>query len=98
MKTNLLRVASMCLLVVATVALSTGTKAAEVAVPHTRIVKASPCVGPGPCSPECLQRHHCRPFCPDGYSCYPLYGGYGPYGGIAYWDAYTGDGWGYPRW
>jgi hypothetical protein len=28
--------------------------------------------------------------CPDGYSCYPLYGAYGPYGGPAYWGAYTG--------
>jgi hypothetical protein len=28
--------------------------------------------------------------CPDGYSCYPLYGAYGPYGGKAYWAAYTG--------
>ncbi len=28
--------------------------------------------------------------CPDGYSCYPLYGAYGPYGGQAYWAAYTG--------
>jgi hypothetical protein len=28
--------------------------------------------------------------CPDGTSCYPLYGAYGPYGGYAYWTAYTG--------
>jgi hypothetical protein len=28
--------------------------------------------------------------CPDGYSCYPLYGAYGPYGGKAFWGAYTG--------
>jgi hypothetical protein len=28
--------------------------------------------------------------CPDGYSCYPLYGAYGPYGGASYWGAYTG--------
>jgi hypothetical protein len=27
--------------------------------------------------------------CPDGYSCYPLYGAYGPYGGPAYWAAYS---------
>lgn len=28
--------------------------------------------------------------CPGGYSCYPLYGAYGPYGGVAFWGAYTG--------
>lgn len=30
--------------------------------------------------------------CPDGYSCYPLYGAYGPYGGTLYWGAYTAPG------
>lgn len=28
-------------------------------------------------------------WCPDRYSCSPLYGAYGPYGGQAYWRAYT---------
>jgi hypothetical protein len=28
--------------------------------------------------------------CSDRYSCYPLYGAYGPYGGRAYWAAYSG--------
>jgi hypothetical protein len=27
--------------------------------------------------------------CPDRYSCFSLYGAYGPYGGPAYWGAYT---------
>ena len=27
--------------------------------------------------------------CPDRFSCYPLYGAYGPYGGRPYWNAYT---------
>ena len=84
--------------VVGVFSLSTDAKAAEVVVPHARVVKAlPPCPGGGPCSPSCLTDHHCRPFCPDGYSCYPLYGAYGPYGGIAYWDAYTA-GWGYRHW
>jgi hypothetical protein len=46
---------------------------------------------------ERVVRHHHRhaerrPYlgCPDHYSCYPLYGAYGPYGGQAYWAAYTG--------
>jgi hypothetical protein len=29
--------------------------------------------------------------CPDRLSCYPLYGAYGPYGGAAYWGAYSYD-------
>ena len=35
--------------------------------------------------------------CPDRYSCYPLYGAYGPYGGVPYWSAYSSFGWGL-RW
>ena len=34
-----------------------------------------------------------RPACPDPYSCAPLYGAYGPYGGAAYWTRYTYEGW-----
>jgi hypothetical protein len=30
--------------------------------------------------------------CPERYTCYPLYGAYGPFGGVAYWDAYTAGG------
>jgi hypothetical protein len=29
------------------------------------------------------------------YYCYPLYGAYGPFGGTAYWGAYTDAGWDY---
>jgi hypothetical protein len=34
---------------------------------------------------------HCRRFnpCPDRYSCTPLYGSYGPFGGQAFWGVYT---------
>lgn len=49
--------------------------------------------GPAGCQ---VQRICTRP-CPDGYSCYPLYGAYGPYGGMAYWGSYTDTGWGYFR-
>lgn len=35
----------------------------------------------------------CRPSCPDPYSCFPLYGAYGPYGGSRYWGAFTYEGW-----
>jgi hypothetical protein len=33
--------------------------------------------------------------CPDRVSCYSLYGAYGPYGGRAYWSAYSPGAWGY---
>ena len=41
----------------------------------------------------CVWRHVCPPSCPDRYSCSPLYGAYGPYGGVAYWRAYTAPVW-----
>ena len=34
-----------------------------------------------------------RSSCPDPYSCHSLYGGYGPYGGRAYWTRYVYSGW-----
>ena len=51
-----------------------------------------PACGPyAPCGPRC------RVGCPDGYSCFPLYGAYAPIGGVGYWGAYTYSGWGFPR-
>ena len=41
----------------------------------------------------CVWRHVCPRSCPDRYSCSPLFGAYGPYGGVAYWDAYTATVW-----
>jgi hypothetical protein len=41
----------------------------------------------------CTSRQVCGPVCPDGYSCSPLYGAYGPYGGVSYWGGYTNLGW-----
>ena len=52
------------------------------------------CVGRH-CGPYTPCRVRCRVVCPDRYSCYPLYGAYGPYGGTRYWGAYTYSGWGY---
>jgi hypothetical protein len=37
---------------------------------------------------ECGWRH-CRTRCPGRYSCAPLYGAYGPWGGQQYWAAYS---------
>jgi len=51
------------------------------------------------CRPDgCGWQHVCRRVCPGRYSCSPLYGAYGPFGGTAFWGAYTGAGWGYRRW
>ena len=52
------------------------------------------CLGPH-CGPYAPCGVRCRVVCPDGYSCYPLYGAYGPYGGTRFWGAYTFTGWGY---
>ena len=52
------------------------------------------CLGPH-CGPYAPCGVRCRIVCPDPYYCYPLYGAYGPYGGIAFWGAYTYAGWGY---
>ena len=41
------------------------------------------------CGPYAPCGARCRVRCPDGYSCRPLYGAYGPYGGVGYWGAYT---------
>jgi hypothetical protein len=37
----------------------------------------------------CQWKRVCWHGCPDRYSCSPLYGAYGPYGGAAYWGAYS---------
>jgi hypothetical protein len=52
---------------------------------NTRHFSRSDC-GPYGCQ---WQRKLSR--CPDRLSCYPLYGAYGPYGGAAYWGAYSYD-------
>jgi hypothetical protein len=51
------------------------------------------------CGPAGCNWHRvCSRLCPDGsYTCSPLYGAYGPYGGTSYWGAYTDAGWDYYR-
>jgi hypothetical protein len=44
-------------------------------------------------APHRIYHHYAPRDCPDFYSCRPLYGAYGPYGGRAYWTAYTSGGW-----
>jgi len=51
------------------------------------------CEGPK-CGPYAPCGVRCPRICPGGYSCFPLYGAYGPNGGAAFWGAYTFTGWG----
>ena len=37
----------------------------------------------------CQWKRVCWHGCPDRYSCAPLFGAYGPYGGRDYWAAYS---------
>ena len=85
-----------CMVVGAANVSATAT-AAELTTPHARVTMVGPhCHSVRYCGPHgCVWRHSCHALCPDGYSCYPLYGAYGPYGGVAYWDGYTGGGWEY---
>ena len=82
-------------------------RAADVGPPRAvqpAIVEQPAAVAPVEAYPSCRRvwRCHgdacgwepCQPICPDGYSCYSLYGGYSPYGGGPYWGAYTDAGWG----
>ena len=48
-----------------------------------RYVTRSDC---GPYGCEWRRRHY---RCPDRLYCYPLYGAYGPYGGVGYWSTYS---------
>ena len=79
-------------------AISLPAQAAELGVPAKRVtvrhvVKApisySSCRNVWRCGPAGCgwQRISCG--CPDRYSCSPLYGAYGPYGGVGFWGAYT---------
>ena len=66
--------------------MSTQTTKRLASAPSCRVVET--------CGPDgCFERKICG--CPDRYSCAPLYGAYGPYGGTGFWGAYTQSGWGY---
>jgi len=98
----LLTLAAALMPVLTALSLSFDAKAADTDIPRTnreRIVTASPnCRDLWRCGPAGCDWHRvCARPCPDGYSCSPLYGAYGPYGGVAYWASYTYGGWGYGR-
>jgi hypothetical protein len=46
------------------------------------------------CGPSGCGWHKVCGACADRFSCWPLYGAYGPYGGVGYWGAYSADLWG----
>ena len=46
------------------------------------------------CGPNgCAWHKVCPRHCPSRYACHSLYGAYGPYGGVAYWNRYYSWGW-----
>jgi len=97
-----LTLAAACMLGITNMSSSFVAKAADADMPgpgQTRIATARPdCQEVWRCEPAGCNWHRvCTRPCPDGLSCYPLYGAYGPYGGIAYWGSYTDGGWGYRR-
>ncbi len=99
---TLLTLAAALMPVFAGMSWSFDARAADTDIPRTnldRLVKASPnCRDLRLCGPAgCDWRRVCTRPCPDSYSCYPLYGAYGPYGGGAYWASYSHGGWGYGR-
>jgi hypothetical protein len=94
------RLVTLTVALVVSSGIGVGANAADVEMlrdGRTRIVTASPnCQDVWRCGPAgCNWRRVCTRPCPDHYSCYPLYGAYGPYGGVAYWGSYTDTGWGY---
>jgi hypothetical protein len=75
--------------------LSFSATGAELLPPNRRVVRLPSCPPVWRCGPNgCRWYHVCLRGCPDALSCYPLYGAYGPYGGVAYWGAYSDDVWG----
>jgi hypothetical protein len=79
-------------------AMLAGAKAADLSAGYTPRTAALSrnCQDIVRCGPDgCNTFHLCSRPCPDGTSCFPLYGAYGPYGGVGYWGAYTDSGWGY---
>ena len=97
----LLMLAAAFMIVFTSVSVSFVAKAADTLAPRqnrNRVAMASRyCQDLWRCGPNgsCNWYHVCTRRCPDGYSCYPLYGAYGPYGGVAYWGGYTDSGWSY---
>ncbi len=91
-----------CIFAFASVAVSLDANAADVSVlrgdQHWVASANRYCQDLQRCGPDgCNWYHVCTRPCPDGYSCAPLYGAYGPYGGASYWGGYTDNGWSYYR-
>jgi hypothetical protein len=70
-------------------------EAADVAYKAPRHADSRHCHEVRRCGPDgCGYKLVCyRRGCYTGYGCSPLYGGYGPYGGVHYWGAYSWNIW-----
>ena len=62
------------------VALATASQAADIGVTKGHTIHSRTAQ---------FERRHRIPRCSDPFSCFPLYGAYGPYGGVGYWSAYS---------
>jgi hypothetical protein len=96
-KTILIVVAAM-IVTFASAAIHPTVKAADMSAgySHRVIAFSRHCLDLWRCSSiGCGWYRVCSRACTDGYSCHPLYGAYGPYGGVGYWGAYTDSGWSY---
>jgi hypothetical protein len=51
-------------------------------VEATRVEKSAWVCGPRGCRTRVFR-------CPDRHSCSPIYGAYGPFGGVNYWSAFS---------
>jgi hypothetical protein len=81
--------------VLASMSWSSDAKAADIDVLRASRHTSAYCRPLWRCGPAgCGWFRVCSRPCPDGYSCSALYGAYGPYGGFAYWAAYSHGGWG----
>jgi hypothetical protein len=93
---KLILMVAMAATVIGLQASSHTARAADMGVySRERVALSGHCSRQRICGPEgCGWQRFCRVGCLDRYRCSSLYGAYGPYGGSAYWGAYTSVGWG----
>jgi hypothetical protein len=96
MRKALFRSAAAFLMIFTCATTFSDAKAADLSAGYTPRVAELPhnCQELWRCGPDgCATHRVCARPC-GGYDCHPLYGAYGPYGGVGYWGAFTDSGWG----